>query len=133
MRLLMVISIGVFLTGAATGTSYAQPTIDEYMQMVCASNKPVCTMGEDIAAKMMGCLTLPEGAPKNYEMLAQIMLKDGDPILVKIDMTTLPGSWEAKAVPIISDAITDCGPYGTQSGPALFVLNPALFGSSPKL
>lgn len=121
------IAATVLAVGMVPGTSHAQVGIDEYLQQACTANQEACELGSDLAQKMLRCLQLPRGEPDSYKMLARVMLKDGEAVLVNIGVgTARPGPWEQLVVPMIADAITNCEPYGELSGPAVFVIDSTL-------
>ncbi len=82
--------------------------------------------GAAIAKQMLGCLKLPPNAPTTFAYRIVMQLTDGSADFVRVGLLAPPTKWDMDAVPKIADAVTDCEPYGTMSGPAVVLFNKEL-------
>lgn len=88
--------------------------------------------GDAVASQMLRCLKLPDHSAENVAMVAQIAFKQGSAEFVSINFSAPPTEWEKVVAPAISDAVTDCEPYGDISGQVTFSITPELLNSRKK-
>lgn len=68
-----------------------------------------------VSRQMMKCLKIPADAPEAYSVNAVVVLKNGSADAISINFRQMPSPWEQAAAPMITDAITQCEPYGSIS------------------
>lgn len=86
-----------------------------------------------VSSQMLKCLTPPDGTPSDENNItAVVVLKGGSADFISINFRTTPSPWELTVAPLISNAITECEPYGVISGRVEFAITPRLLNAGSK-